>query len=201
MSTCMCDVCDMLTPQCKPSHVPHIHQNIITHQYHSTLALTCLRWLWSGTRAHTQTHMGVYHIFNTLQVLLCHLRFALRKDTNSRLTQTLKLLWRGLFLVLSLPVLNFLFLLSPPLKGIDTGLPCSTDLKKSPPKSIMLYFDSKFSVFPGNFFWILCFTVYISWLGKILFCFLFCFFVLIRSCNFFFVFCIVEIIRPCLVSG
>lgn len=80
--------------------------------------------------AHKHTHTGVYCIFNTQQVLLCHLRFALHKDTNSRLTQTLKPLWKGLFLVLSLPLLNFLFLLSPPWKGIVTLLPSAAESKK-----------------------------------------------------------------------
>lgn len=87
----------------------------------------------------THTHTGVYCIFNTPQVHLCHLRFALENDTNSRVIQTVKLLWRGLFLVVSLPLLSFLFLLSPPLKGIE-GL-CALQNQKGKQLSItLLYF-------------------------------------------------------------
>lgn len=39
--------------------------------------------------------MGVYHILNTLQVLLCHLRFAFHKDTNSRLNPNFKAALKG----------------------------------------------------------------------------------------------------------
>lgn len=61
-------------------------------------------------------------VLNTPQVLLCPLSFALEKDTNSRVIQTVKLFWRGPFVVVSLPLLSFLFLFSP-LKAIETLCP------------------------------------------------------------------------------
>ena len=122
-------VCDMLT---LPSaallcawHPSEYNYSSVPQHTRSDMFTVTLEW-----KTCTHAHMGVYCVFNTQQVLLCHLRFALHKDTNSRLTQTLKLLWRGLFLVLSLPLLNFLFLVSAPLKGIDALLPHSTGSKR-----------------------------------------------------------------------
>lgn len=123
-------------PPVQLSCVPLIHQNIITHQYNSIFILTCLWWLLSGTYEHTQTHMGVYCIFNAQQVLRCHLRVALHKDTNSRLTQTCEAALKGTVFCL-VPASSQLPLSSlPTIKGDDTMLPCSTELNKERTKNV-----------------------------------------------------------------
>lgn len=110
---------------------------------------------------HTHKHKWVFTAYLTLSRSYCHLKFAFLKDINSRLTKTLKLLWRGLVLVLSLALLSFLFLLSPPLKGIETLLPCY-HATESEQRETNKYFKKTFSMLVPKLGWLLlCVSAYL----------------------------------------